>query len=349
MDDDPPSAGTSPATPEHRADGPNLWARLKSLITPGRDASLKESIEGVIERHTGDAESLIRPEARSMLLKLIEFSDLKVSDVMVPRADIVAIEHAASVRELLDRFIEAGHSRLPVYRETLDDPVGMVHIKDLMRWMSERSTLDKPSRRKRTAKTPAPKPQAMSLSAEDLAMTIKQTGLVRTLLFVPPSMRAADLLVKMQSTRIHMAIVVDEYGGTDGVATIEDLVEEIVGDIADEHDEAEEAMIRPVGQNLYLADARAPIEDVEGLLGLDLLPDDREEEADTLGGLVFSMLGRVPVRGELVRHPSGVEFEIVESDPRRVKKIRIHTVSPGEAPAPQDTPKGDGDTLDDGG
>jgi CBS domain containing-hemolysin-like protein len=143
-----------------------------------------------------------------------------------------------------------------------------------------------------------------------------------------------------------MAIVVDEYGGTDGVATIEDLVEEIVGDIADEHDEAEEAMIRPIGADLYLADARVPIEDVESLLNLKLLPDEREEEADTLGGLVFSMLGRVPVRGELVRHPSGLEFEIVEADPRRVKKIKLHVVSPTEA---GERSSGEGDLGDDGG
>jgi CBS domain containing-hemolysin-like protein len=156
-------------------------------------------------------------------------------------------------------------------------------------------------------------------------MPIRQTGILRQLLFVPPSMPAADLLVKMQSTRLHMAIVVDEYGGTDGLVSIEDLVEEIVGDIADEHDEEEAELIKPAEDGAFAADARAAIEDVEALLGLDLLPDEREEDADTLGGLVFSMLGRVPVRGELVRHPSGIEFEILEADPRRVKKIKIHT------------------------
>jgi CBS domain containing-hemolysin-like protein len=186
----------------------------------------------------------------------------------------------------------------------------------------------------------------MTLAAEDLALTVRQTGLIRPLLFVPPSMRAADLLVKMQTTRIHLALVVDEYGGTDGVATIEDVMEEIVGDIADEHDEAEEQMIRPAGEGVWIADARAPIEEVEALLGLDLLPDDREEEADTLGGLVFTMLGRVPVRGELVRHGSGVEFEIVEADPRRVKKIKLHAASPRTADAER---RGEGDLADDGG
>jgi CBS domain containing-hemolysin-like protein len=166
---------------------------------------------------------------------------------------------------------------------------------------------------------------AVTLPEADLDTTVKQTGILRPLLFVPPSMRAADLLVKMQSTRSHMAIVVDEYGGTDGLVSIEDLVEEIVGDIADEHDEDEAELISPAEDGVYLADARAPIEDVEELLGLSLLPEEREEDADSLGGLIVSMLGRVPVRGELLRHPAGIELEILEADPRRVRKIRIHT------------------------
>jgi CBS domain containing-hemolysin-like protein len=345
MDDEPPSAATGAAQTDQRNDPPKLWARLRALIAPGRDASLKESIEGVIDRHGLAAES-IRPEARSMLINLLEFADLRVSDVMVPRADIVAIEQSATVRELLQRFIEAGHSRIPVYRETLDDPMGMVHVKDLMRWISERAHLGKAAKRRRSTKVAEEKPQPMTLAVEDLAMTVRQTGLIRPLLFVPPSMRAADLLVKMQTTRIHLAIVVDEYGGSDGVATIEDVMEEIVGDIADEHDEAEERMIRPAGDGVWIADARAPIEEVEALLGLDLLPDDEEEEADTLGGLVFTMLGRVPVRGELVRHASGLEFEIVEADPRRVKKIKLHAAS---ARAETGERRGEGDLADDGG
>jgi CBS domain containing-hemolysin-like protein len=343
MDDEPPSAATGAAQPDARSDPPKLWARLRALIAPGRDASFKQSIEGVIDRQTTDS---IRPEARSMLINLIEFADLRVSDVMVPRADIVAIEQAATVRELLQRFIEAGHSRIPVYRETLDDPLGMIHVKDLMRWISERAHLGKAAKRRRGARAADDKPQPMTLTAGDLAMTVRQTGLVRPLLFVPPSMRAADLLVKMQSTRIHLAIVVDEYGGSDGVATIEDVMEEIVGDIADEHDEAEERMIRPAGEGVWIADARAPIEEVEALLGLDLLPDEEEEEADTLGGLVFSMLVRVPARGELVRHGSGLEFEIVEADPRRVKKIKLHAASPKTAGAES---RGEGDLTSDGG
>ena len=169
----------------------------------------------------------------------------------------------------------------------------------------------------------------LSLSASDLKTPVRDLGIMRELLYVPPSMPAADLLVKMQSTHVHMAVVVDEYGGTDGLATIEDLVEEIVGDIADEHDEIDELITR-TSDTSWLAEARLEIEDAEEMLGIKLLPSDEEEEADTLGGLIFHMLGRVPVRGELIKHASGVEFEIIAADPRRVRRIAIHT-KPGKA------------------
>jgi CBS domain containing-hemolysin-like protein len=284
-----------------------------------------------------------RPEASSMMRNLLEFVDLRVEDVMVPRAEIVAIDEAATVHDLLHRFMEANHSRLPVYRETLDDPVGMVHIKDFLRWLTERGEAPKRGGRSRTngaagangakaakgakgAKGAVDLRQvAVALPDADLDRSVKHTAILRPLLFVPPSMRAADLLVKMQSNRSHMAIVVDEYGGTDGLVTIEDLVEEIVGDIADEHDEDEAELIKPAEDGVFLADARAPIDDVESVLGLSLVPEEREEDADSLGGLIISMLGRVPVRGELLRHPAGIELEILEADPRRVRKIRIHT------------------------
>jgi CBS domain containing-hemolysin-like protein len=278
-----------------------------------------------------------RPEASSMMRNLLEFVDLRVEDVMVPRAEIVAIDEDASVQDLLQRFMEANHSRLPVYRETLDDPVGMVHIKDFLRWLTERGGARKQGGKdtgKDTGKAHGKaRPGAadalgeavVALPEADLDTTVKQTNILRPLLFVPPSMRAADLLVKMQSTRSHMAIVVDEYGGTDGLVSIEDLVEEIVGDIADEHDEDEAELIKPGEDGVFLADARAPIEDVEAVLSLSLVPEEREEDADSLGGLIVSMLGRVPVRGELLRHPAGIELEILEADPRRVRKIRIHT------------------------
>ncbi len=309
----------------------SLWKRVKSRLGRNGDSSLRQSLEGVIESHGKDnGGETIKAEAKSMMLNLIAFAELRVDDVMVPRADIVAVSETATMRELLDRFTEANHSRLPVYRETLDDTSGMVHIKDVVRWMSDKGT----RRKKKSARDKDDvKTASLSLTAVDLSTSVKQAGVVRELLFVPPSMPASDLLVKMQATHIHMAIVVDEYGGSDGLVSIEDLVEEIVGDISDEHDTDDAEMIRDGGKGVYLADARVSIEELEQLLGIDFLPDERDQDADTLGGLVFSMMGRVPVRGELIRHESGVEFEVLESDPRRVKKIRIHTHAPLSAPA----------------
>jgi CBS domain containing-hemolysin-like protein len=314
-----------------------LWNRIKARLGRNGDSTLRESLEDVIESHGKDnGGETIKAEAKSMMLNLIAFSELRVDDVMVPRADIVAVPETATMRELLDRFTEANHSRLPVYRETLDDTSGMVHIKDVVRWMTVKG-----SRRKKKTLKDDLKAAALSLTAVDLSTPVKQAGVIRELLFVPPSMPASDLLVKMQSTHIHMAIVIDEYGGSDGLVSIEDLVEEIVGDISDEHDIEEAQMIREGENGVYVADARVSIDELEELLGVDFLPDERDQDADTLGGLVFSMMGRVPVRGELIRHESGVEFEVLESDPRRVKRIRIHTRAQpeniGEIPEPSGT------------
>ena len=244
----------------------------------------------------------------------------------------MAIEETATVEQAMRRFAEANHSRLPVYRETLDDLAGMVHIKDLLNFIVGAA---KPKRRRKQPKageSDGAEVASLSLRSADLAKTVKQAGLVRELLFVPPSMAASDLLIKMQATRLHMAIVVDEYGGTDGLLSIEDLVEVIVGDIDDEHDTGEDVkLIRDLGDGVYLADARVSLDDVEALLGEPLLPQERRSEADTLGGLIFAMLGRVPARGEIVRHRGGIEFEIAEADSRRVKKIRIVAEAEGSA------------------
>lgn len=307
----------------------SLLSRLKGLFSPDRDPSLRESLEGVIANHGAqNPVDAMRDEARSMMLNLIKFADLRVDDVMVPRADIVAIEASQSIRELLERFIEANHSRMPLYRESLDDLSGMIHIKDLVRWLAEKG--NKAARRKKTAKDTAL--SALSLNATDLATEVGATAIAREVLFVPPSMPAADLLIKMQSTHIHMAIVVDEYGGTDGLVSIEDLVEQIVGDISDEHDSDEELVVDN-GDGTFTANARADLEELEKLLDVDFLPEERDEETDTLGGLIFSMFGRVPVRGELLRHASGVEFEVLEADPRRVKRVKIRPPAPHDEPA----------------
>ncbi len=304
-------------TPEPRREG--FVQRLKNRLSRSRDKGLRKDLQSVIETHEAqNPGGELGVETKSMMRNLIAFSDLRVDDVMVPRADILAIEDTATMRDLLLKFNEANHSRLPVYRETLDDVVGMIHVKDFMRWMTMRGTKGKAK-----SKTPG-----ISVSAADLALTVKHAGLYREVLFVPPSMPATDLLLKMRADHMHLAIVVDEYGGSDGLVSIEDLVEEIVGDISDEHDTDDEKLIKRLDETTYVADARVQISEVDKLLGVDLLSDEDEDEADTLGGLIFAMAGRLPTRGEIIRHASGLEFEILQSDPRRVKRIRIHVKKP---------------------
>lgn len=269
---------------------------LRLLLGRGDDQSLKESIASIIGGHAEAGEEL-DPEARHMLMNILSFGELRVDDVMVPRADIVAVDIGASLEELLTLCRENSHSRMPVFKDTLDEPVGMVHIKDVLGWLAN---------------------NANDKSSFDLRVVR------RSVLFVPPSMPARDLLLKMQSSRIHLALVVDEYGGTDGLVSIEDLVEEIVGEIEDEHDVAERPPLVELGDGTIDAMARAPIEDLEEMLGTSLLSPDDDDDADTLGGLVFSLVGRVPQRGELVAHPSGIEFEIRDADPRKIKRLRIH-------------------------
>jgi CBS domain containing-hemolysin-like protein len=241
---------------------------------------------------------------RRMVNAAERFHRLRVDDVMVPRANIVAVDRTSTLTELSNAFKEAGHSRLPVYNESLDDPTGMVHIKDLLPYLM----LDA----KGTNKT---------YPNKKILQYIK-----REVLFVPPSMLAQDLLRRMQGRRIHMAIVVDEYGGTDGIVTIEDLIETIVGDIDDEHDERDpevQIVTGKGGASVWEADARIHIDDFEKALGRDFATPDEEDDVDTLGGLIFTLAGRVPERGEIIRHASGLEFEVMDADSRRVKRLRI--------------------------
>lgn len=283
-----------------------------------------------------------------MLRNVLGLRDLRVDDVMVPRADIDAVETDVSIAELIKEFRDAGHSRLPVYKETLDEPCGMIHIKDLLGWMTEQALRSQKDEE-------AQQPGDLDMSRIPLKTSLAEAELVRQVLYVPPSMPAVDLLVKMQATRIHMAIVVDEYGGTDGLVSIEDLVEEIVGEIEDEHDEETAPMIVPTDDGGFIADARAPIEEVGKLLGAELEIGDLVEDIDTLGGLVFDRAGHVPVRGELVSFPGGYEFEILDADPRRIKRVRIHRRAAGTTRSTRrertdkeraDTGRPDGDRSD---
>ncbi len=231
------------------------------------------------------------------------FQDLRVEDVMTPRADIVALDLDTPLEEVVRVFVEAEHSRIPIYRETLDDPVGVVHIKDIVRLIAP------------DASRPAP------VWSEPALARIR-----RDALYVPASMRAADLLLKMQTSRLHMALVIDEFGGTDGLVTMEDLIEAVVGEIEDEHDEHVDAFVveRPGG--VVEADARAPLEELEAVLGHPLTPAEVEEDIDTVGGLVSTLAGRVPQRGEVISHPGGWDFEVLDADPRRIKRLRIRRV-----------------------
>ena len=327
----------SSAGPETTRD--SLWQRLRAKFGRGRDIGLRESLEGAIESHEAlNPGETVGQEAKSMMLNIIEFSSLRVDDVMVPRVDIVAIDEADTMQDLLENFIDANHSRVPVFRETLDGVTGMIHVKDFLRWMAARGT--KKRRATKSEKSEKASPPGLSIAASTLATPVKQAGLSREVLFVPPSMPATDLLVRMQASHTHLAIVIDEYGGTEGLVSIEDLVEVIVGDISDEHDTDEDLEIKPVEDRIYSADGRVDLAALEALLGIDLLPEEEEEEADTLAGLIFKIAGRVPTRGEIIRHDSGLEFEILDSDPRRVKRVRINArnaPTPGFEPAPENS------------
>ncbi|MDP3329849.1 hemolysin family protein [Parvibaculum sp.] len=290
------------------------WLRTLLGMNGTGDSSLRESLEEVIEEHE-DMHRGLTAEERHMLVNILKFGELRVDDVMVPRADVVGVEEGASLEECLRLFHASSHSRMPIYRETLDDPLGMVHLKDVLAWL-------------------APPEEGAPSPRQPFALR----SIRRDILFVPPSMPALDLLVKMQATRIHLALVIDEYGGTDGLVSIEDLVEEIVGEIEDEHDTDEGPALVRRDDGSIDADARCPIEELEEMIGIRLVEEEYEDDVDTLAGLVFSLLGRVPLRGELVRHPAGLEFEVKDADPRRIKRMRIHLLPTSEdsssAPAP---------------
>ncbi len=317
--------------PEPEPDGPQpgwFGKLLARLGISGEREDAREIIEEALENEDSTAQSFSTQE-RLMLGNLLRFGELQVEDVMVPRADIVAIENTGTLGELLQVFKDAGHSRIPVYKGTLDDPRGMVHIKDFLSWISTQA-LNAAQESKSEAvksKTPvsAPSP-AIQLGGVNLDQTIAKAEISREALFVPPSMSGLDLLLRMQVTHIHLALVVDEYGGTDGLVSIEDLIEEIVGEIEDEHDRNGAPLIVEDEAGALIADARAPIEEMEERLGLSLLSGEREGDMDTLGGLVFALAGRVPVRGELVRHDTGIEFEVMDADARRIKKLKVHRV-----------------------
>ena len=291
---EPPSSGSEPNAEPRKPGGLLGWLKSISGLRNG-DSALRDTFEELIEEHE-TREQPIDPDERMLLANILKFGGLAASDAMIPRADIVAVEIESSLKDVITLMTTKAHSRVPVYRDTLDDVVGMVHMKDVL-----------------------------AASAAKAAFSLHK--MVRKVLFVAPSMQVLDLLLQMRETRTHMALVVDEYGGIDGLVTIEDLVEEIVGEIEDEHDVDPRPHLEVRADGGIIADARVSVDEFEDEVGSVLTDEERAEDIDTLGGLVAHLTGRVPTRGELVVHqPSGVEFEVLDADPRRVKRLRVRLV-----------------------
>ncbi|MBX9617702.1 MAG: hemolysin family protein [Hyphomicrobiales bacterium] len=317
ISDDDPDPSPPPAARRRLLD------RLKSALRMKKEVSLRADLEGALaeDLQTETPDQTFSPEERAMLRNILGLREVRVADVMIPRADIISIEQDITLGDLLKLFREAAHSRLPVYRQTLDDPIGFIHIRDVLSYLIAGAPPKSSTRRRKAA-------GELDLGKIDLSGKLATAKLMRRLLFVPPSMPALDLLVRMQATRVHLALVVDEYGGTDGLVSIEDLIEQVVGDIADEHDE--DIDVIAVDKDGWVASARAPLEDVVKALAPDLVletPPDMEEDIDTLGGLLTALVGRVPARGELIQGPRDIEFEVLDADPRRIKRVRIRKAS----------------------
>lgn len=317
-DDGPSTTLTSAPT----ADRPKLFDRLATYFGRRNGSSLREDLADALSETAPEGEAF-SPGERAMLNNILRLREVRVEDVMVPRADVEAVEISTTVGVLLDLFEQSGHSRMPVYAETLDDPKGMVHIRDVLGHITRSAQAKKGRGRKPVKQGPA-----LDLSAVDLSKSIGELNLIRTVLFVPPSMLASDLMARMQTSRTQMALVIDEYGGTDGLVSLEDIVEMVVGDIEDEHDE-EEPLITQAGEGIFVVDAKADIEDVAKAIGSDFLTGDHGDYVDTIGGMIFNALGRVPARGEVVQPIPGFEFHILDADPRRVKRVRIVNAQKG--------------------
>jgi CBS domain containing-hemolysin-like protein len=300
MADDPSSRGAAVAEaavkPSFRRALRNGLRRLGLLRD--NEASVRETLGELIEETVAPE---IEPQERALLANILNLHGLAAEDVMVPRADIGAVEHNLTLDELFQAMSKQAHSRMPVYRESLDEVIGMVHIKDVLAWWG--------------------RPAEFQIAK-----------ILRPVLFVAPSMHVLDLLLQMRATRHHLALVVDEFGGIDGLITIENLVEEIVGEIEGEHDLEVRPRLQTAPGGTLIADARLPVEELEERVG-PMLPEEQREDIDTLAGLVFALAGRIPARGEVIRHPSGIEFEVMDADPRRIKRLRIRNLPRRQAAA----------------
>ena len=294
-----------------------LLERLRSLLGLG-NGSVRDDIEDALEEATEDAE--FTPQERAILKNVLALHDVRVADIMVPRADVIAIAADTPLNEVLATFRTAGHSRLPVFGETLDDPQGMIHIRDFVDFLAAEPQFG-------LAPEGAVSASRLRLSGVQVGMSmpLASAAILRPVLFAPPSMPALDLLLKMQTSRTHMALVIDEYGGTDGLVSIEDVVEAIVGDIEDEHDEAERPKVAPGPDGTFFVEARAPLDEVSEAVDFDFSALADADGVDTIGGLITNFVGRVPGRGEIVTGLGEFEFEVLDADPRRVKRLKIHS------------------------
>jgi CBS domain containing-hemolysin-like protein len=317
-----------------------MLERLRGLLGLS-GASIRDDIEDALD--DASLADDFSPQERAMLKNVLGLHEVRVRDVMVPRADIISVTIDISLADVLVTFRTAGHSRLPVHGETLDDPRGMVHIRDFVDFVAAAAEKNLAQRRLKpvgavsgSEMKPGAAESASALYMPiDLSIRLEAAGILRPVLYAPPSMPALDLLVKMQATRTHMALVIDEYGGTDGLVSIEDIVEMIVGDIEDEHDLDENPKIECVSPGVYIADARVGLEEASELTRLDLTALGEQEEVDTLGGLAAAFAGRVPIRGEVVASPDGdFEFDILDADPRRLKRLKLRRIEAGTATEP---------------
>ena len=322
-----PAPSIETETPERRVQAarPSIISRVQQLFRFRNGSTLREDLADALaggEEHG----ATFSPGERAMLNNILRLREVRVEDVMIPRADIEAIDISTKLGDLLTLFEESGHSRMPVYAESLDDPRGMVHIRDVVAHITRTARARKG---RGVRKTEPPKQAGLDLSNVDLGRTVEELNLMRPVLFVPPSMLASDLMSRMQAGRIQMALVIDEYGGTDGLVSLEDIVEMVVGDIEDEHDE-DDPLITKVGDGIFIVDAKAEIDEVAKAIGGGFSAGEHGEYVDTIGGIIFNALGRVPARGEVVQAIPGFEFHVLDADPRRVKRVRIVQ---GRAPA----------------
>ncbi|MEM6847755.1 MAG: hemolysin family protein [Pseudomonadota bacterium] len=289
--------------------GDDGWLdRVRSVLGMRPVEGLRESLSQALAVDEGE-DSIFSPEERRLLQNILLLRGLRIADVMVPRADVRAVEESVSLSELLRTFEEAGHSRLPVFHGTLDNPVGFVHAKDVMIRLARDAAAD----------------DGLNFGAVDFSKKLSDLNIIRQVPFVPPSMPAMDLMVRMRATRAQLALVVDEYGGTDGLVSLEDLVETIIGDIQDEYDLITEPTLTEGEPGTWLADARVELKDFSEATGIAMPEVEILEEIDTLGGIVFALVGRVPVRGELISSGQlpGFEFEVLDADPRKLKRLKV--------------------------